>query len=85
MKYDQIEIYATLETRNDELTVVWRWRYRRSNGSILAGPQDSYTKRVHCIRMALLVTGWKLRMDNGETIKVVGPEGEDWTLDADRI
>lgn len=85
MKSDKIEIYATLETHKDELIVVWRWRYVRSNGSILAGPQESYTKRVHCVRMALLVTGWKTRMMAGETIRVIGPEGEDWTADADNI
>lgn len=85
MKTDRIEIYATIETSRSLATpkgsqpgepiVVWRWRYRRSNGSILAGPQESYTKRVHCIRMAKLVTGWDFRA----FIPIVGPDGEDWS------
>ena len=73
MKKDRIEIFATLEHRGDELIPVWRWRYRRKNGSIVAGPQESYTKRMHCIRMARLVTGF----DNRDDLDLIGPNGED--------
>jgi len=71
---DRIEIFATIEYRK-EMQVVWRWRYRRKNSQILAGPQESYTKRVHCIRMAKLVTSFDQRDD----LDLIGPNGEDWS------
>lgn len=75
MKKDRIEIYASLEYRGTEMVPVWRWRYRRKNSQILAGPQESYTKRVHCIAMAKLVTNFDARDD----LDLVGPYGEDWS------
>lgn len=47
---DRIELYR--DESGD-----WRWRYVRSNGQVLAGPQEGYRKRKHCELMARLVTG----------------------------
>ena len=51
MSTDRIEVYKSGLRRQ------WRWRYRHSNGHILADSGESYARRIDCLEGAATVTG----------------------------
>ena len=47
MKKEQVVKFEIYQDRKKE----WRWRLKASNGQVIAGPQEGYKKRSHCVRM----------------------------------